>query len=128
MSFNDSTIEPKNAFLGLLINRIAITAEIIYDQKELRTGLIMMLSLIDMLDETSQKQLEPQRTKITDMQEGRLQKDTVYKIFSTISIYLHKTYLQEVSLGLIPASTLTNTKQIPDGKEAIPTRLSSRLS
>jgi hypothetical protein len=126
MSFNDSTIEPKNIFLGLLINRIAIIEEIIYDQKAYRNGLTALLSLIDILDETSQNQLKNQRTQITAMQNGNLNKEEIQKIFSQIIMYLHKTYLQEVSLGLIPASSLAYTKPEP-AKEAISTRLSSKL-
>lgn len=126
MSFNDSTIEPKNIFLGLLINRIAIIEEIIYDQKAYRNGLTALLSLIDILDETSQNNLKTQRTQITAMQNGNLRKEEIQKIFSQIIMYLHKTYLQEVSLGLIPASSLAYTKPEP-AKEAIATRLSSKL-
>ena len=108
---------------------MGIIEEIIYDQKELRAGLTMMLSLIDMLDETSQDQLKNQRDTITNMQDnGKLDKTKVYKSFSEISKYLHKTYLQEISMGIIPASTLTATKQIPTNTEAIPTRLSSKLN
>lgn len=78
MSFNDSTIEPKNVFLGLLINRLAIIEEIIYDMKDYRRGLTAMLAIIDLLDETSKNQLTPQRSSITTMQDGNLDKTKIH--------------------------------------------------
>lgn len=117
-SFPDAAQEPRKVFLTLLITTVAgIKQELYNGRAAQRATLELMCGLIDILDEHSQKKLEHIYDTLVKYREGKTYlKHDITNLFSEICIYLHKTYLQEVNLGIVPAASLPTKEKAPEPK------------
>lgn len=124
---NDYNIEPKKQLLNLLTITLFNIRMVIYHLHDYRAGLNELKGLIDILDENSQKALAKQREQIVSLlRSGKYERNQVETVVQTVSVYLHKTYLQEMTMGLIPTSTLPCDGKTPE-KIKIEAHRTSRL-
>ena len=122
----DYSIEPKKQLLNLLTITLFNIRMVIYHEHDYPTGLNELKGLIDILDEQSQKTLKKQRERIVELLHGSYQREQIEEVVQQVSIYLHKTYLQEMTTGLIPTSTLPTDGKTPE-KKKIEAHRTSRL-
>jgi len=126
-SFESATIEPRKIFLGWLIHEMGFAVTLLYHDNRCFRGLQAMRGLIDNLDTQSQKLLGQERMDIESMlATNKYTKQEVYSLYSRIAQYLHRSYLQEVSMGLIPTATLEG-KETPPSHDKVASRLSAKL-
>lgn len=87
-----------------------------------------MMALIDCLDPVSQDKLKELRERLNGFYNNTnsIKKGDIEKAFSELMVYLHNTYLSEVSKGVIPASILKKTQKTPEPAKH-PKVLSSEL-
>lgn len=126
-TFATATVEPRPKFTSYLIDYMREVAHILYREDNCFEALQDMRGLIDILDPQSKEEcLIEQRQQIETYLATRYSKQQVHQLFSSITSYLHRSYLQEVSMGLIPTATLKGEDEIPS-HEKVPTRLTAKL-
>lgn len=101
---NSENIDPRNAFLFLLVNKLALAQSYIYEESAKGTyGLRVLHGILDVLDKKSQDELKTVHDKIEQWQEtGQFYSSDCKAAFTEISVYLHKEYLQEAIRGAKP--------------------------
>jgi hypothetical protein len=101
--------------------------EAIYNSQPLRThSIIMIKGIMDSLDETDKKHLKKQYDQLQKLRHNSSSEEAIEELYTDITSYLHKNYLQEVHLGIIPAASIP-TEAKPTSHEAVPSRLSAKL-
>lgn len=122
---NDYSIEPKKQLLNLLVITVFNIRTVIYHEHDYKTGLNELKGLIDILDEQSQNALKKHRKQIeTLLSHGDYVRAQIEPIVQGICIYLNKTYFQEMTMGLIPTSTLPADGKKPEREKINPHRTS----
>ena len=87
----------------------------------------MMMGIINSLAEGDKTKLKDLSTKLLEYRKTyNFTVDQLDEAFCTLTDYLHKTYLQELRMGIVPAAALPETSQRPSS-EAITRRVSSKL-
>jgi hypothetical protein len=127
-TFETATIEPRKIFLAWLIHEMSFIEALVYHTPgDCFHGLQAMRGIIDTLDETSQENLKQSRQTIEVYlaRQGYSRQD-IHRLWATISIYLHRQYLQEVSMGIVPAASLVGKDKAPSHEKVAP-RLSAKL-
>lgn len=101
--------------------------EAIYNSQPLRThSIIMLKGIMDSLDEGDKKTLKNQYDKVQHLRNNSASDQEIEQLYADITTYLHRNYLQEVHIGIIPASTIP-TDNKPPSHEPVPSRLSAKL-
>ena len=116
MSVDNVAVEPKNIYLALLIKKIDLASEAIYERGLETVGLKILLGIVNSLHKGSKEDTELKKAKET------LEKYFIHStsiegdantLFSQVVGYLMDHYLTETNLGIVPAISLPATKDPP---------------
>jgi hypothetical protein len=90
-------------------------------------SIAMMRGIIDSLAEQDKEQLKKQYAALSQFNDGgTLEQSSLENIYRELTTYLHKTYLQEINIPIVPSGSLPGTVDKPS-KEAVPKRLGAKL-
>lgn len=101
--------------------------EAIYNSMPMRThSIIMIKGIMDSLTKSDKAHLKKQYEKVVHLRNNSASEKEIEQLYGEVTDYLHGTYLQEIQMGIIPASTLPTDAKAPD-KTPIPARLDAKL-
>ena len=111
--------EPRKMFVSFLIWNINQVEQRLYLFPNTVKAIYALEGLISSLDAKSQKTLEPQLKQLESFHTNfnLCSRTKLKQIYQEVLRYLHRTYLSEVTRGIIPASTLPPTTPKPKAKQ-----------
>lgn len=122
----DFSQEPKKVFLSFLIKQLSEAQFYIFVALgQQPKGLEILDGVISSLNEQSQKALSKEHQLIRSASLSGGPKCCAKEMYSVISQFLAKTYLEECSFGVIPTSALKVEQEAPD--EKIDARVKAKL-
>ena len=128
MSYDNTTPEPKQYFLSLLIKLNFIVADSVYRQHDYHTALDGMMEIVSLtcIDQTPDiKAIAAKLSEYHAQQNAPIEEIPI--MFTSIQKYLMQHWFGELNLGtVIPTSTLKTEAKKPS-HDAISSNQSSRL-
>ena len=126
MSVEDEiSLEPKAYFQRSLIRKMDRVYDSLYVRNDGVNAVSLLIGVIQSLPENCQNVLKDVLNQLSKFERsGNFKNEDIRSIYSAVYDYLHRTFLSEISKGIIPTATLKGEKKKPEPK-AYPKVLSS---